>query len=195
MYPRMELVLYSSSAIVSVEYVLNPLKFKAKLYNFSHVFGDKLVIVIIQQYSSNTAIPIVLSVLIIHIHIQSFFHFRDSVRIFLSSRPKYAIRGTGILGQIASFEHRLRRAAPTPLALPCPFRTSTGTRTDAERDKRELAKMPHVEKDLPRFWLYLNVCSAWMIYKDWHHLQTVDAYENTWKCGDLKLYFSPSAGG
>ena len=22
-----------------------------------------------------------------------------------------------------------------------------------------------------------------------------DAYENTWKCGELKLYFSPSAGG
>ena len=21
------------------------------------------------------------------------------------------------------------------------------------------------------------------------------AYENTWKCGELKLYFSPSAGG
>ena len=26
---------------------------------------------------------------------------------------------------IASFERRLRGAAPTPLALPCPFRTST----------------------------------------------------------------------
>ena len=24
---------------------------------------------------------------------------------------------------------------------------------------------------------------------------THDAYENTWKCGELKLYFSPSAGG
>ena len=24
---------------------------------------------------------------------------------------------------------------------------------------------------------------------------TQDAYENTWKCGELKLYFSPSAGG
>ena len=23
----------------------------------------------------------------------------------------------------------------------------------------------------------------------------IDAYENTWKCGELKLYFSPSAGG
>ena len=22
-----------------------------------------------------------------------------------------------------------------------------------------------------------------------------DAYENTWKCGELKFYFSPSAGG
>ena len=41
------------------------------------------------------------------------------------SRPLYAILGTGILGQIASFERRLRGAAPTPLALPYPFRTST----------------------------------------------------------------------
>ena len=24
---------------------------------------------------------------------------------------------------------------------------------------------------------------------------THDAYENTWKCGELKLYFSSSAGG
>ena len=23
----------------------------------------------------------------------------------------------------------------------------------------------------------------------------VDAYDNTWKCSELKLYFSPSAGG
>ena len=53
--------------------------------------------------------------------------FGDSVRTFFSSRPKYAIRGTGILGHIASFERRLRGAAQTPLvlALPYPFRTST----------------------------------------------------------------------
>ena len=36
---------------------------------------------------------------------------------FFPSRPQYAILGSGILGQIASFEHRLRGAAPTPLAL------------------------------------------------------------------------------
>ena len=66
---------------------------------------------------------------------------------------------------IASFERRLRGAAPTPLALPCPFRTLTRTRTDAERDKREVAKIPHVEEEFRRFWLSLNVCNAWMIYK------------------------------
>ena len=49
----------------------------------------------------------------------------DSVRSFLSSRPPYAILGTGILGQMASVEHRLRGTAPTPLALLYPFRTST----------------------------------------------------------------------
>ena len=59
----------------------------------------------------------------------------------------------------------LRGAAPTPLALPCPFRTSTRTRADAERDIREVDKIPHVEEEFRRFWLNLNVCSAWMIYK------------------------------
>ena len=62
----------------------------------------------------------------------------DLVRNFFSSRPQYAIIGTGILGQIASFERRPPGAAPTPLALPYPFRTSTLTRIDAERDKREV---------------------------------------------------------
>ena len=41
------------------------------------------------------------------------------------------------LGQIASFERRLRGAAPTPRALTFPFRTSTSMRVDAERDKRK----------------------------------------------------------
>ena len=51
-----------------------------------------------------------------------FFGIRSG--LFFSSRPQYAILGTGILGQIASFEGRLRGAVPTPLALPYPFRTS-----------------------------------------------------------------------
>ena len=99
--------------------------------------------------------------------------FRNSVRSLFSSRPKYAIRGTGILGQIASFERRLRGAAGTSLALPCPFRTSTWTQTDAERYKREVAKITHVEEQFRRFWLYFGVCTAWIIYKRWHHFQTV----------------------
>ena len=39
----------------------------------------------------------------------------DSVRSFfpVSARPQYAILGTGILGQIASFERRLRGRAPS----------------------------------------------------------------------------------
>ena len=37
-------------------------------------------------------------------------------------------------------------------------------RADAERDKREVAKIPHVEEEFRRLWLNLNVCSAWMVY-------------------------------
>ena len=44
---------------------------------------------------------------------------------FFFSPPQYALRRTGILGQMASFERRLRGAPQTPLALPYPFRTST----------------------------------------------------------------------
>ena len=51
---------------------------------------------------------------------------------FFPSRPQYAILGTGILGQIASFERRLRGAAQTPLALPYPFRIWPGSGTWAE---------------------------------------------------------------
>ena len=43
------------------------------------------------------------------------------------------------LGQIASFERRLWGAAPTPLALPCPFLIWPGSGMGAERDKREFA--------------------------------------------------------
>ena len=101
----------------------------------------------------------------IHMYICNILCFRDLVRSFFLSRPKYVIRGTEFLRRIASFERRLRGAAPTPLALPCPLRTSTRTRTDAERDKREVAKIPHVEEEFRRFWLNLNVRSAWMVYK------------------------------
>ena len=62
----------------------------------------------------------------------------DSVRSFFPFRPQYAILGTGLLGQIASFERRPRGAAETPLALPYPFRTWLGSGTWAERGKREV---------------------------------------------------------
>ena len=75
---------------------------------------------------------------------------------------------------IAWFERRLRGAAPTPLALRCPFRTSTSTRTDAERDKREVAKIPHVEEEFRRFRMYLSLCLQRLNdLQSWHHFQTV----------------------
>ena len=76
-------------------------------------------------------------------------------------------RNRNFRSNIASFEHRLRRVAPTPLAMPCPFRT-TLTRTNAERDKREVAKYRMSRRnfgEFRRFWLNVNVCNAWMINK------------------------------
>ena len=46
-----------------------------------------------------------------------------------------------VLGLIASFERRLRGAAPMPLVLSYPSRTLLGSGMGAERDKQEVAKM------------------------------------------------------
>ena len=74
---------------------------------------------------------------------------------FFPSRPQYAILGAGILGQIASFERRLRGAAPTPLALPYPFRIWPGSGTWAERDKREVCKKMYFGRCTPELFLIL----------------------------------------
>ena len=84
----------------------------------------------------------------------------DSVRSFLPSRPPYAILGTGILGQIASFERRLRGAAPTPLALPYPFRTWPGSGTWEDRDEREVRKFLYVGRYTPELFLDLGIFRA-----------------------------------
>ena len=86
--------------------------------------------------------------------------FGDSVWSLFPSRPHYAILGTGILGQIASFEHRLRGAAQTPLALPYPFRTWPGSGTWAERDKREVRKILYFGWYTPELFLDLGICRA-----------------------------------
>ena len=58
-----------------------------------------------------------------HIYIYTYDHsfFGGFGKEFFPSRSQYAILGSGILGQIASFERRFRGAAQTPLALPYPF--------------------------------------------------------------------------
>ena len=81
----------------------------------------------------------------------------DSVRSFFPSRPQYAILGAGILGQIASFERRLRGAAQTPLALPCPFRTWPGSGTWAERDKQEVRNFLYFGRYTPELFLDLGI--------------------------------------
>ena len=103
----------------------------------------------------------------IYLYIKSFFGVRDLVRsffFFFVSAEVCDSRNWNSRSNIASFERRLREAAPTPLALPCLFLTSTWTLTDAERDRRGVAKIPHVEEEFRRLWLNLNVCNAWMIY-------------------------------
>ena len=77
----------------------------------------------------------------------------DSVRIFFSCRPQYAILGTGILDQVASFERRLRGAAHTLLALPYPSRTWPGSGTWAEQDKREVRKFLYFGRYTPELFL------------------------------------------
>ena len=85
--------------------------------------------------------------------------FRDLMSSFFPYRPKYAICGTGIIAQKALFKSAEfgRRLS---LALPCPFCTSTRTRTGAEREKREIAKITHVEEEFWRFLLYFLVSTS-----------------------------------
>ena len=80
--------------------------------------------------------------------------------VFFSSRLLYAILGTGILGQTASFERRLRGTAQTPLALPYPFRTWPGSGTWAERDKREVRKILCFGRNVPELFLDLGICRS-----------------------------------
>ena len=81
----------------------------------------------------------------------------DSVRSFSPSRRQYAILGSGILGQIASFERRLRGAAQTPLPLPYPFRLWPGSGTWAERDKREVRDFLYFGRYTPELFLDLGI--------------------------------------
>ena len=71
------------------------------------------------------------------------------VRVFFRLGSSMGLSDLKFLCQIASFERRHRRAAPTPLSLPYLFRTSTWTRMKAERDKREVRKMLYLERYSP----------------------------------------------
>ena len=64
------------------------------------------------------------------------------------------------LGQIASFERCLRGAAPTPLALPYPFRTRPGIRMGTEGENRKVVKILYFGAVLSSFRLDLDVCTV-----------------------------------
>ena len=83
---------------------------------------------------------------------------------FFPSRPQHAIRGTGILGQTASFERRLRGAAQTPFS-PCRIRSAPGRDrgTWAERGKREVKCVNFSILGGMRpsyFWILAYICRA-----------------------------------
>ena len=103
----------------------------------------------------------------IQTYIWSFF-FLHSVRSFFRLGLSMGCSELEFLGQIASFERRLRGAAPTPLALPYPFGTSTWTRMDAERDKREARKKLYFERHSPvilRILMYM--CMERLVTWNW----------------------------
>ena len=58
-------------------------------------------------------------------YIIGYSFFLDSVMFFFRLGLSIRCSELEFLGQTASFERRLRGAAPTPLALPYPFGTST----------------------------------------------------------------------
>ena len=113
----------------------------------------------------------------------------DSIRSFFPSRPQYAILGTGILGQIASFERRLRGAAQKPLALPYPFRTWPGSGTWAERDKQEVRKILYFGRYTSELFLDLGMCRAWTkkTYLVWENI-----YFQVGIISKLASYFVPT---
>ena len=103
--------------------------------------------------------------------------------VFFPSRPQYEILGTGILGQIASFERRLRGAAQTPLALPYPFRTWPGSGTWAERDRREVRNFLYLGGTRPSYsWILAyaelrrKTHMGKHLFPSWHHFQILASY-------------------
>ena len=102
----------------------------------------------------------------------------DLVRSFFPSRLQDAILGTGILGQIASFERRRRGAAQTSLALPYPFRTWPGSGTWAERDEREVRNFFLLGGIHPSYSWILAYAElerknhmGKQLFPSWHHFQ------------------------
>ena len=86
--------------------------------------------------------------------------FGDSVRRFFRLGLSTGFSELEFLGQISSFERRLRGAAQTPLALPNPFGTWPGSGAWAERDKRELRTFLYFGRYTPELSLNLGICRA-----------------------------------
>ena len=78
------------------------------------------------------------------------------------------------LGQIPSFERCLRGAAPTPLALPYPFRTWPSTSIGAGGDKREVTTILYHGRQsrvFVRFSTYAEVeqMTHGTTFPNWYH--------------------------
>ena len=76
-----------------------------------------------------------------------------------------------LLRSSAGFGGRLQRSSPW--LVRSEHRRDRGRMPSETMEKLQKYRMSR--KQFRRFWLYLKVCSAWMIYKNWHHFQTVVA--------------------
>ena len=109
------------------------------------------------------------------------------------SRPQCAILGTGILGQIASFERRLRGAAQTSLALPHPLRTWPRSGTCRLSETSEKCAIFCILGGIrPSYsWILAYICRAWTKKHTWHQVWE-NIYFQAGIISKLASYFVPT---
>ena len=142
-----------------------------------------VIVLVVVVVASSTNVSPWWSIIDIYIYIYKIILlFRDSVRSFVVSAQvcdskNWNCRSNSFVRAPAS-GGRLQR--PSPCRVRSAHRRER-TWTDAERDKRKVANIPHFEKEFRRFWLYLNVCSAWIIYESGIISKRYELLIDVWK--------------